>query len=82
MGKTINIPSETLAKMAADAVKEDYDELPRRGFTIEISSEERAVLREVLDRDRTARIVHGGLQGILSLNREQAHVLIEFLKRI
>ena len=47
-----------------------------------ISDEERAVLAKVLDRDRTARVSYGGLQGLLSLSSDDAGVLLAFLSRI
>jgi acetolactate synthase regulatory subunit len=58
------------------------------GFTVghvevkTVSDAERKVLKTVLDRDRTGKIVHGGLKALLNLTDEDAHVLISFLKRI
>lgn len=51
-------------------------------WQVEISEEERLVLKVLLDRDRTSRIVHGGLKSLLTLSDEQATTLLGFLDRI
>jgi hypothetical protein len=47
-----------------------------------INDAERDVLKKVLDRDRTSKIVHGGLKSILSLNDDETTALLNFLRRI
>lgn len=48
---------------------------------IVLSDAERRVLAAVLDRQRTAAIVHGGLGGLLGLLPADAEVLLDFLRR-
>ncbi len=50
-------------------------------FTL-LTSEERVVLKTILDRDRTAKLMHGGLKSLLTLTDDQATTLIRFLERI
>lgn len=47
-----------------------------------VSDRERAVLKIILDRDRTSRVVHGGLKSLLQLTDEDAKTLLGFLDRI
>lgn len=47
-----------------------------------ISDEEHRVLKTLLDRDRTSRIVHGGLKSLLGLSDDDVSVLLTFLDRI
>lgn len=51
-------------------------------WLLEMSEQERLVLRKVLDRERTSKMVHGGLKSILQLSDEDAVTFINFLKRI
>lgn len=62
------------------SVEEDYY-LPKRRM-VEVSDAEHSVLKKVLDRDRTAKLVHGGLKSLLTLTDEEASVLLNFLDRI
>lgn len=52
------------------------------GTSVLITDAEREVLKTVLDRDRTSRVVHGGLKSILQLSDEDAKTLLGFLDRI
>jgi len=49
---------------------------------IDITPEERTVLKKVLERETTAKVAHGGLKGLLSLNDSDTGILLGFLKRI
>jgi hypothetical protein len=60
----------------------DPNPIMKEGKHLELADSELAVLKVLLDRDRTSKIVHGGLKSILSLNDEQAWVLLNFLRRI
>jgi hypothetical protein len=51
-------------------------------WQVEISEEERLILKLLLDRDRTSRLVHGGLQSLLQLTDEQARTLLGLLDRL
>jgi hypothetical protein len=47
-----------------------------------VSDAEREVLKKLLDRDRTSRIVHGGLKQLLQLSDDEVKSLLGFLDRI
>ncbi len=47
-----------------------------------ITAEEREVLKKVLDRDRTSKLVHGGLKSLLTLTDDDVRTLLGFLDRI
>jgi acyl-coenzyme A synthetase/AMP-(fatty) acid ligase len=51
-------------------------------WAVEITEAERQVLKRLLDRERTARIVHGGLESLLTLSRDDVATLLGFLDRI
>lgn len=55
-------------------------EVPQ-GREMRLSAAEVDALRELLDRDRTAKVVHGGLKGLLSLSDDDVAALLGFLKR-
>lgn len=52
------------------------------GQRVELADSELAVLKVLLDRDRTSKIVHGGLKSILSLSDAETATLLNFLRRI
>lgn len=52
------------------------------GTSVLITDAERVVLKTILDRDRTSRIVHGGLKSLLQLSDEEVKALLGFLDRI
>lgn len=71
----------------------EYLELPRlvtidpnlimeEGTRVEIARVEMDVLKKLLDRDRTARLVHGGLKSLLTLSDDDEAILLNFLRRI
>lgn len=47
-----------------------------------ISPEEEDVLKKLLDRDRTSRIVHGGLKSLLTFTDDEISILLGFLDRV
>lgn len=47
-----------------------------------VAADERAVLKKVLDRDRTSKQVHGGLKSLLGLTDDETAALLRFLNRI
>jgi hypothetical protein len=51
-------------------------------MAITLSDAERDVLRVVLDRDRTSKLVHGGLKSLLTLTDDQATTLLGLLNRV
>lgn len=52
------------------------------GTSTLISETERAVLKKLLDRNRTSMAVHGGLKSLFVLSDEEASALLGFLERI
>lgn len=66
-------------RQEVETISEELSSVPTAGLSI--SAEERRVLGAVLDRQRTALIVHGGLAGLLSLPPRDAEVLLDFLRR-
>lgn len=49
---------------------------------VRITLEEIAVLKKLLDRDRTSRVVHGGLKSLLTFSDEEIGTLLGFLDRL
>ncbi len=52
------------------------------GESLQISSAERAVLKVLLDRQKTSKLVHGGLKSLLTLTDDQETILLAFLERV
>lgn len=52
------------------------------GSVAVVSDEERRVLKVLLDRDRTSKLVHGGLKSLLALSDDDSLTLLGFLDRI
>jgi len=50
--------------------------------TLSLSSEERDALLAVLERERTAAVVHGGLRGLLGITPWQHQLLLDVLRRL
>lgn len=87
-------PKFDLSKFKGEGNPVDVDELKPiliadlamtnvdRGPRVDITPEEKAVLKKLLDRDRTSRIVHGGLKSHLTFSDEEIGVLLGFLDRI
>ena len=57
-------------------------QIPNEVQLVSITPLERRVLKDLLDRDRTSRIVHGGLKSLLTFNDDEIGVLLGFLDRI
>ncbi len=53
-----------------------------QGTPLILTNEERRVLKVLLDRDRTARQVHGGLKSLLTLSDDDVRTLLTFLERV
>jgi hypothetical protein len=49
---------------------------------LQVSSAERAVLKVLLDRQKTSKLVHGGLKSLLTLTDDQERILLAFLERV
>lgn len=76
-------PSVPFEKIELPKIKTiDPNPIMKEGKHVELADSELNVLKKLLDRDRTSKIVHGGLKTILSFNDEEAAVLLNFLRRI
>ena len=57
-------------------------DIPLDDTIVAISVTEREVLKKLLDRDRTSRLMHGGLKSLLTFNDYEIGLLLGFLDRI
>jgi hypothetical protein len=60
----------------------DPNPIAKPGKMVELADSEVEVLRTLLDRDRTSKIVHGGLKSLLNFSDREAETLLNFLRRI
>lgn len=82
----VDLPLEETPRYVAGVVESTIQmqriSAGKADWAIEMSEEERLVLKKLLDRDRTAKIVHGGLRTLLSFTDDEADTLLNFLRRI
>lgn len=53
-----------------------------KGRAVLLTEDELRVLKVLLDRDRTSRLVHGGLKSLLTMSEDDVRTLLNFLDRV